>query len=231
MTTESNIGPEKRKMLSDLLSEYMSALKSFQREKAIEMVLEASDGGVSVREIYLWVLQPCQIEVGNLWETNSITVMEEHYFSAVTQYLMSMLYPRIQRKPHGGKGMMMLCVGGELHEIGARMVADFLEMEGWNVDYFGANTPTSSIVEMLKMRMPDLLGISVTISYNIPIAKGLIQSIRELPEGETFPVMVGGRAFNLDDDMWRKVGADGHARDAEEAVSVAESLPQEAVIE
>jgi methanogenic corrinoid protein MtbC1 len=36
--------------------------------------------------------------------------------------------------------------------------------------------------------------------------------------------MVGGYPFNIAPNLWQSVGADGYARDAQQAVTVAESL-------
>ena len=46
--------------------------------------------------------------------------------------------------------MVATCIGGELHEIGIRMVADFFEMEGWDTYYLGANTPADAVVAELS---------------------------------------------------------------------------------
>ncbi|HEY5309978.1 MAG TPA: cobalamin B12-binding domain-containing protein, partial [Casimicrobiaceae bacterium] len=51
-------------------------------------------------------------------------------------------------------------VSGDLHELGARMVADFFEMEGWDSYYTGANTPTGGVVQAIVERRPDVLAIS-----------------------------------------------------------------------
>ncbi|MDZ7776615.1 MAG: hypothetical protein U5L09_13885 [Bacteroidales bacterium] len=54
---------------------------------------------------------------------------------------MSQLYPYIFNSQRVGKSMVAATVGGELHEMGIRMVADFFEMEGWDTWYLGANAP------------------------------------------------------------------------------------------
>jgi methanogenic corrinoid protein MtbC1 len=43
-----------------------------------------------------------------------------------------------------GKVVTLACVEGELHEVGARMASDFLEMAGFDVRFLGANVPTCS---------------------------------------------------------------------------------------
>ena len=85
--------------------------------------------GTPARDIYLQVFQPAQREVGRLGQTNRISVALEHYVTAATQPIMSQLYPRIFSPEKTGRRLIATCVGGELHEIGVRMVADFFEMD------------------------------------------------------------------------------------------------------
>ena len=62
-----------------------------------------------------------------------------------------------------GKGnLVVTCVGNETHGLGSRMVLDFLEMDGWEVTYLGADTPHSDIISMLKERNARALLVSVT---------------------------------------------------------------------
>ena len=42
---------------------------------------------------------------------------------------MSQLYPRILSGLRGGRKVIVSAIQGDLHEIGARMVADFFDME------------------------------------------------------------------------------------------------------
>ena len=40
-------------------------------------------------------------------------------------------------------------------------------------------------------------------------------------------IIVGGYPFNIDKDLWKKVGADGQAVDAETALKIADNLVTE----
>ena len=64
--------------------------------------------------------------------------------------VMAQLFPVIfdsDRQPLGR--VISACVAGELHEIGARMVADLFEMAGWDTTFLGADVPRDSVVDML----------------------------------------------------------------------------------
>ena len=207
-----------------LARSYMDAILRGDRRSASEMILEAARQGIPIKDIYLHVFQQSQREIGRLWQTNQVSVAQEHYCTAVTQMIMSQLYPYIFASEKNGRRMVVTCVGGELHEIGARMVADFFEMEGWDTYFLGANTPVEGILRILAERKPDVLAVSATMTFHIDKVSGLIAEVRNAGLDEHTKIMVGGYPFNVAADLWRSVGADGYARDAQQALSVAEGL-------
>jgi methanogenic corrinoid protein MtbC1 len=212
------------KPLVKLLEQYLEFLLEGDRQSAGKLIIEAVDNGISVKDIYLHVFQNSLYEVGRLWQENKITVAQEHYITAATQTIMSQLNPYISSNKKIGKVLVATSVSKELHEIGVRMVADFFEMEGWNSFYLGANTPTESIIQTIISKKADLVLISATISSHIGEVIQLIQAVRRCIECMDPKIIVGGYPFNIDIDLWKKVGADGQAEDAESAVQVAEKL-------
>ncbi len=207
-----------------LARDYLAALLQGNRHLASRMILEAVERGVPVREIYLHVFQPSQYEVGRLWQTNEITVAQEHYCTAATQLIMSQLYPHIFAEEKGAGTLVATCVSGDLHEIGVRMVTDFFEMDGWNTFYLGANTPAQAVVDSVVQRKAQVLGISATISYHLRAVNELIQRVRAEPACRSVKILVGGYPFNVAPDLWRKLGADGCAADAQAAIVLAGEL-------
>jgi len=99
-----------------------------------------SKKGFLYKELYLKVSQRTQREVGRLWQLNRISVAQEHFCTGATQQIMAFLYPHLFRGGSKARRVLVACVGKELHEIGARMVADFFELEGWDSYFIGANT-------------------------------------------------------------------------------------------
>src|SRR6056297_3468606 len=169
---------------------------------------------------YLNIFQPVQYEVGRLWHENIITVAQEHYATAITQLIMSRLYPYIIKNINLNYKILAACVGDELHEMGIRMLADFFEMEGWDTYYIGANTPADSIIQNLKYNRIDVLALSVLMTFHIKKAKTLIKKIREEEDLDNLKILVGGYPFKIADGLWKKIGADGFGRDADEAITI-----------
>ena len=207
-----------------LAHQYLQALLRSERATASRLILDAADAGIGVKALYLNVFQRTQYEIGRLWQTNHISVAQEHYCTAATQLIMSQLYPRIFGSEKNGRSFVGACVSGNLHEIGVRMVADFFEMEGWDTHYLGASTPAEGIIQLLVSRQIDVLGISATLPGHLDEVAALIRRVRAAPGCEKLIVLVGGYPFNIDRALWEKVGADGHGSDAAVAISLAAQL-------
>jgi len=199
---------------ASLARAYLEALLEARREEASRLILAAASSGTSVRDLYLQVLQPVQREIGRLWQVNSVTVAQEHYCTAATQLVMGRLSPFLFSVPRNGKSAVVTCVAGDLHEVGARMVADILEMEGWDAYYLGASTPSKDVLSAVADRQAQLLAVSVTITLNVETARRLVHDVRLSPDSARLKIMVGGRPFLLAPGLWESIGADGWAPDA-----------------
>ncbi|MEI7726796.1 MAG: cobalamin-dependent protein, partial [Bacteroidota bacterium] len=211
--------------LSSFADRYLAHLLKGERNQAFEMVLKEVQGGMPVKEVYLQVFQPVQYEIGRLWQSNRITVAQEHLCTAATQLLMSRLYPFMFTGERNNRKMVATCVPGELHEMGARMVADFFEMEGWDTYYLGANMPIDGVVRYLVETKPLFLAISATMTFHISQVEEMIKKIRaESLIPANLKIMVGGYPFNIAVNLWKELGADGYAPGASEALQVAGKL-------
>ena len=208
---------------ANLARRYLELLVAGDRKTASTLVLSEVASGVSIRDIYIHVFQRTQYEIGRRWQMNQMTVAEEHYCTAATQMIMSELYPQIFATARIGRRLVAACVGGDLHEIGVRMVADFFEMAGWDTYYLGANMPIQGILQAVEANDADVLAISTTMMYHVPVAEEVIRAVRGR-NGTRPQILVGGYPFRVDTDLWRTIGADGCAADADDAVEVANSL-------
>jgi MerR family transcriptional regulator, light-induced transcriptional regulator len=209
---------------AELTRHYIEALLRGDRQSAGSMVLESVKQGVAIKDIYMNVFQCSQREIGLLWQTNQISVAQEHYCTAATQMIISQLYPYIFASKRNGRRMVATCVSGELHEIGARMVADFFEIDGWDTYFLGANTPMEGILRAISERKTDLLAISATMTFHIHKVADLIAEVRHSGLDEGTKILVGGYPFNVAPNLWKSVGADAYARDAQQALIAAEGL-------
>ncbi len=210
--------------LSDEAHRYLDLLLSSERKAAIDHINSLARNGMTIKSLYLDVFAPSQRELGRLWQLNKISVAQEHYGTAVTQLAMAGLYPLLFSGERKNRKMAGACVGGELHELGIRMVSDFFEMEGWDSRYYGANAPGADLARQLSADPPQVLCLSATLSVNVEGVRQTIGAIRATKSLATLPIIVGGRPFAVADRLWSELGADGTASDAGSAIALAEEL-------
>lgn len=212
----------------DYAQTYLLALVEARRNDAIEIILSAvNKGDVSIEDLYIKIFTNVLYEIGRLWQSRRINVGQEHFATVVTQYIMSMLYEKIFTNEIKTVKVMGVCVGDELHEIGIRMVCDIFELNNWDSYYLGANVPLESIIGELERIKPQVLALSATTAHRVPQCIEIIKAIKAQTPG--IKIIVGGRPFNMDTDLWVKIGADGHGFDALGAVKLAQRLVNENV--
>ena len=209
--------------IGKLAKKYNTALLNGDRKSASHLILNAVKEGVKIEDIYIEVFQKSQYEVGRLWLSNKISVAKEHFCSAATQMIMSQLYPYIFSSERIGKKFVGAAIGGELHEIGIRMVADFFEMRGWDTYYLGANAPASTILKAVEENNADIIGLSIAMPYHRGLLTDTISEIRESSVGKDVKILIGGAALNSKADNY-KFGADGFAPNAYKAIELANQL-------
>ncbi|MFA7287519.1 MAG: cobalamin-dependent protein [Melioribacteraceae bacterium] len=203
---------------------YLNYLIIGEKKAAYELILRNVNNGVSIRDIYLNIFQVTQKETGRLWQMSKISVAQEHFITAVTQLIMSQLYPILFTGKNNDKKIIVSCINGELHELAPRMVADLFELDGWNTYFYGANTPQESLIKEIITKKPDLLAISVTMTFNLMQVEELIGKVKNNPATKDVKIFVGGYPFLLADGLWNDMGADGFAIDAVSAIERANEL-------
>ena len=176
---------------------FLAAILSGQRRAALGIVEEALRNGARHVDIYVDVITESLRSVGSLWEQNKISVAQEHMASAIAQYVIAMIYPRLVPTSPNRGNMVVTGVSGEQHQIGANLVADALEENGWAVRFLGTNLPHSTILSTIEEISADVLCISTTLVANLPSAADLIRVVRR-KLGEKAPrIVVGGTAYRI----------------------------------
>ena len=207
-----------------LARQFLDRLLEGDRRGAVALIDQAIEDGGSIKALYLDVFQSSQRELGRLWQLNRITVAQEHFCTAATLTIMNQFYRAILETPRNGRRLVCCCAAGDLHQMGLRIVADLFELEGWDSDYIGANTPARDLLDTIERAPPDLIAISATMTYHVEKVRDLVRGVRERPSLSGIPVLVGGRPFLVSEGLWQQVGADDWAPDALEALAKASRL-------
>jgi methanogenic corrinoid protein MtbC1 len=176
-----------------LYEAYFDNLIKGNKANCRAVVEQLSEQHTPVSKIYNDLFKPALYQVGELWEKNKISVATEHMATAITETLMIQLQPQLFTTERVGKKAVIACVANEYHQIGAKMVADMFEMNGWDGFFVGASTPANELIRFIKSTNPDVVALSLSIYFNINDLKNTLAKIRsELPD---LPIIVGGQAF------------------------------------
>lgn len=146
-----------------------------------------------VKTLYQEVFQKSLYHVGELWEQNKISIAREQVATSITESLLTLVFPDICSPSCNGKKVVVACTENELHQLGARMVADFLEMNGWDSHFLGSNTSADKLIHVLLNKKPDLLCLSLSVLDHLPQLLDTISKVRK--HFSKLPIAVGGQAF------------------------------------
>lgn len=201
---------------------FLLGLLEGDRVRAEAVLSDALDAGASIPELHTEVIQRAQAELGRMWQIGEIHIAEEHLGSRIVEDVLAYLRTRIVRAESNGRSVLIAAVAGNLHDIGARMVADHFDLDGWRTYFLGADMPGPDLAQAAKDFSPDIVALSVGLGLNMRTSADSIAAIRRVsPETG---VIVGGAPFSSIPDLWSSVGADACATDAASAVVEARRL-------
>lgn len=204
--------------------QFLELLLAGKKDDARLTLIQIKKSGKPLSAIYKEFLAPLLWETGDLWEKGNISTAEEHFISEEIIRIMSILKNLDQPKQRNLKTCVCLCASGELHAIGLRMFCDLLEIAGWKTHFLGTNTPARDIISYCSLKNADLLALSATMPHHIEGIRAIVAALRANPSCSKTKVLVGGSAFRNNADLYKDLGADGYAPEAEEGIRIAEEL-------
>jgi len=179
--------------------DYLKSLLAGDRAAAGEVIESLLASSIALPAIYFNVLSPVMVQIGELWGRGAINVAQEKLATQITLGQMAKLrLLQVGPRPSAHR-ILVSCVEGEEHYIGARMAADLFMMEGWAVDFLGPNVPGASLIQMIKSRRPQLVALSATMQRHVKNAKGLIRQIAALSPA---PKLLLGEQAMPDGEGW-----------------------------
>ena len=146
-----------------------------------------------VEDVCLSLLTPALVEMGRAWAEGRVSVAVEHFASALIRAQLESLF-QISAAEQTGPLVFVGCAPGELHELGALMLALVLRRAGMRVTYLGQNLEVESLVITAQAARPAAVVLSATLPQHaeglLPIADALRQANKPAPL-----VILGGQGF------------------------------------
>jgi methanogenic corrinoid protein MtbC1 len=203
---------------------FEAALLSGHQYEALAIAKECLGRGANLLDIERHVVLPALYSIGEKWQVNRASVAQEHLATAIAQSIMTSCLLLTPPAISVGKKVLLACVEGNQHVVGLRMVADAFQLGGWQVQYLGANVPSSSLIQQALNWQPDVVALSVSLPPQLKYVRDIVTSLTDKLGGARPAVVLGGLAINRFATLAGLVGADGTADDAQAAVLTARRL-------
>jgi 5-methyltetrahydrofolate--homocysteine methyltransferase len=197
------------------------------KHKEIEsLVQRAIQDGVDLDGIVNRALIPAMDVVGKRFEEGAIFVPEMLVSAVTMKKGLALIKPLLSESQTGSKGTILMgTVKGDLHDIGKNLVIMMLEGAGFQVIDLGVDTSVEKVVEQVREVSPQVLGLSALLTTTMPEMKRVIEVLEAEGLRQSVKVMVGGAP--IDARFAERIGADGHGKDAAEAVQLARRLVEQ----
>lgn len=178
--------------------DYFNSLIEGNKSKCSLIISDLIEEGIKPKEIYTELFQKSMYQVGRMWDNSKINIANEHLATTITESMINIIYPVINKIPKNGKKAIIACIDKEFHNLGAKIISDFFEINGWNTFYLGANMPVNDFLKMIEEKQPQIIGLSFNFYMNLPRLIKFIEAIKEkFPEQK---IIVGGQGFNNEDN-------------------------------
>jgi len=205
----------------EILERYLDALLQGQRQVCRSVIEQALQKGTLASSVYLDIVWPIMAEIEKLAKAERISPTQEHMATRINRTIVDQLQNKLPRKAGRNKKIIICCAREELQELGAQILADLFESDGWEVKFLGGGLSNDDILAFVNEYGPEILLIYGTAPKQAPQIRQLIDSIRDVDARPNMRIMVSGGLFNRAEGLWEEIGVDLFAANALEALQQA----------
>ncbi len=182
-----------------------------------ELVEKAIEKKMNPKEVLLSGLTEGMQEVGRLYESGEYLIPDMLAAAECVGTAMDILEPHLLDSGVVSKGRFVIAtVEGDLHDIGKNIVATMLKGAGYTVDDLGTGVSAVEIVETVRAKGAQYVGLSALLTTTMPYMKETIEMLEQAGVRNGVKILVGGAPTS--EEFARKIGADAYCRDAFEAI-------------
>ena len=144
-----------------------------------------------VEEVCEVLVQPTLYAIGAAWSEGRDVIVAEHFISNIVRVQLDTIW-RMTFQPDNGPQVLVACVPGEQHELGAFMLALFLRRRGLCVTYLGQNTEAPALVRTVQCMRPAAVCLSATMPEHRAQLVDLARAAQAISDAHIF---IGGQAL------------------------------------
>jgi corrinoid protein of di/trimethylamine methyltransferase len=199
----------------EILDKLRNAVIQYDEDAAKEGAQEALDNGLEGNDAIFNGLVSGMEEVGRLFESQEYFVPELLMCADALYAGLDILKPHVKKMDLGVRGSVVIgTVEGDVHDIGKNIVKMMFDVAGFTVYDLGRDVPLDKFVEEQIKTDSDLVCLSAMMTTTMVGMKKVIDNLKA--KNPNIKIMIGGAPVSQDiADKW---GADGYAKDANNAL-------------
>lgn len=204
-----------------VLERYLSRLLNGDRAGCRSIIEDTLKSGVPANSVYMDVIWPIMVEIDRLYDKDIINSAQEAFATRINRTIVDQLQNKLPRKAEKSKKVLVCSTSTEQGELGAQMITDLFESDGWEARFLGHSVNNDDILSFTNSYRPNVLllyGISAKESPRIRSLIDKIKSVNAIPD---LKIMLSGGVFDRAEGLWEEIGADMYAATACEAVKIA----------
>ncbi len=206
----------------ELLENLENAIVKGDSNKAVEIVDESIELGISAKDILNRAILKGAEDAGKLYEEDEYflpdLLMTGDAINAATERLKKSLNEEMVIEPKGT--ILIGTVEGDIHDIGKSLVVSLLQGQGFDIVDLGSDVPPEEFLRKAKEINPILIGLSGLMTMSI---SKMIETVNLLKKENILSrIIVGGGI--LSKESCEMIGADEFAKDGWEGVKKIKKL-------
>ena len=210
--------------MSEPLTVLRDAILGLDEATAVQTTEDLLASEVEPQEILETGMTAALLELGERWKRGDAFLPEVIAAAAIFEKCNELVEPALlAASDHKVSDKFLVAtVKGDLHDLGKNIVAAMLKTVGMEIHDLGKNVPTETIVGAVRELEPRFIGLSALLTTTMPEQQAVIEALEEAGLRSKVKVLVGGAPVTQE---WAdRIGADGYAPNAPEAVRVALDL-------
>ncbi len=198
------------------------AMLAGDSDQVRRLTAEALEAGLTPQDVLDLAMRPAMESLGERFSAGQ-AYLPELLVAADTMKAGMEVLERAVVRAGGLKPEAVLLLGtvqGDIHDIGKNLVRMMFEGGGFRVVDLGIDVAPASFLEAYRREKPDLVGLSALLTTTVGQMEAVIRTVRAEDPRARF--IVGGAPVRQ--DFADRIGADGYAPDAAQAVKVARRI-------
>jgi len=207
----------------ELFKKISNAVVEMEEDEVVSLANEVVAQQIDAYEAIEQGLSDGMDKAGQLFEDEEYFIPELLLCSDAMYAGLDVLKPHLKINEHAEKHKVVIgVVEGDTHDIGKNLVKIMLETSGFEIFDLGRDIPPAQFVEKAKEVGAKIIALATLMTTTMEAMDEVVQLLKKENIKNQYKVIIGGGPISQ--SFADKIGADGYAVNAADAVKLAKRL-------